>query len=119
MPDASPSDLVREYLDAVVNQRRVEVVDRLVAPDYTGGGHGWPATRADLQAFYEWQAAARPDWRIDVQETVEVGDCVVVRAHAGGTVEDGEVRRLEWLAAYWLEGGRITRIEVLALQPRR
>ena len=62
-----------------------------------------------------------------MQETIEVDDCVVVRAHAGGTISADEQGRplaapqnksVEWLAAYRLADGLITRIDVLALRPR-
>lgn len=112
---------VRAYLDRVVNRRDVSAVDELVDPGYHGGGFGWPSDREALRAFYAWQAEERPDWRIDVQETVEVGDCVVVRAHAGGTVVEQGVRAwrgVEWLAAYRLVAGRVVGIEVLALRER-
>lgn len=112
---------VRDYLDRVVNRHEVAAVERLVAPDYRGGGHGWPATRDDLRAFYAEQARNRPDWRIDVQETVQVGDSVVVRAHAGGTVMAGGFpaqRRVEWLANYRVTDRTIREITVLALLDR-
>lgn len=123
----SLADLVRGYVDRVVNRRDLDAVDQLVSPDYAGGGHGWPATLKDLRSFYEWQARTRPDWHIEVQETIEVDDCVVVRAYAGGTISADEQgrplaapqnRSVEWLAAYRLADGLITRIEVLALRPR-
>ena len=115
---------VRAYLQRVVNEGDLKAVEALVSPDYTGCGHGWPATRPELEAFYAWQARTRPDWRIDVQETLEVGECVVVRAHAGGSVTADEQGRplaaptssaVEWLAAYFLSGGAITRIDLLAV----
>ena len=55
-----------------------------------------------------------------MQETVELADVVVVRAHAGGhVVEDGESRRrdVEWLASYRVRDGRIREIRILALVP--
>lgn len=110
---------VRAYLDRVVNRRDLSAVDELVDPAYRGSGFDWPADREALREFYAWQARERPDWHIDVQETVEVGDCIVVRALAGGTVvEDGTAvrRAVEWLAAYRLAGGRLVEIQVLALK---
>lgn len=123
----SLADLVRGYLERVVNQRDPAAVDELVAADYTGGGHGWPSTRPELRSFYEWQTRTRPDWHIDPQEMVEVDDCVVVRAFAHGTISVDEqgrplaapsARAVEWLAAYRLADGLITQIDVLALRPR-
>ena len=112
---------VRAYPERVVNDRDWQAVDELVLPEYVGKGDGWPEDRDALRSFYRWQAETRPGWRIDVQETVELGDCVVVRALAGGTAtEEGVARRedVEWLAAYRLAGGRIAQIELLALQDR-
>ena len=121
------SEVVADYLTRVVNQRDLSAVDDMIAADYTGGGHGWPETLAELRDFYEWQATSRPDWHIEVQKTVAVGDCVVVRAEASGTVTEFErgrplaaptARHVEWLAAYWVSHQRIRRIQVLSLTPR-
>ncbi len=68
---------------------------------------------AALRAFYERQARDRPEWRIDVQETLEVGEWVAVRALAGD-----DDRRVEWLAAYRVSGGRVAEIRILALEER-
>jgi hypothetical protein len=122
-----PSDLVQGYLQRVVNDHDVTGVDELVSADYRGSGHGWPVTRPELAAFYEWQCSTRPDWRIEVQDVVEVADWVVVRAHAGGTVTQDEQGRplaapragaVEWLAAYRVVEGLITRIDLLAIRRR-
>jgi hypothetical protein len=126
-PQERPADLVRAYLQRVVNDRDSAAVDELVSAAYQGSGHGWPITRPELRTFYEWQSRTRPDWHIDVQDTVEVADCVVVRAHAGGTVSQDEEGRplaaprssaVEWLAAYRLAEGLITRIDLLAIRSR-
>ena len=106
-------DFVRRYIDRAVNRRDASAVDDLVAGDYRGSGHGWPADATALRAFYERQARERPGWRIEVQETVEAGDWVAVRALAG----DAD-RQVEWLAAYRVVAGRIAEIRVLALEDR-
>lgn len=122
-----PDAFVRAYLDRVVNDRDLTAVDELVAPDYVGSGHGWPVDRDALRAFYSWQAQARPDWHIEVQEVVAVADRVVIRAHAGGTVAADEAGRplaapsqgaVEWLATYTVTDGLIAAIEVLAIRDR-
>jgi hypothetical protein len=117
--DAPLGRLVRTYVDRVVNRRDITAVDELVAPDYTGGGLGWPVDREQLRRFYQDQVRERPDWHIDVQETVEVGDTVVVRARAGGTVVEEIPRRkyLEWLAHYRIEEGLIREIRLLSVVP--
>lgn len=69
----------------------------------------------------------RPDWRIEVQQTVELGDCVVVRALAGRTIAHDEygspkaapsTQSVEWLAAYRVRDRLITAIDVLAIEDR-
>jgi hypothetical protein len=121
------SGFVRDYLERVVNERDLSAVDELVSADYRGGGFGWPEDVTALRDFYRWQAASRPDWAIEVQETVEVDGCVVVRAFAGGTITDDEhgrplaapaQRAVEWLAMYRLAAGQITEIRVLELRER-
>lgn len=77
---------VRDYVARVVNQRELDALDDLVSPDYPRQRPGWPADINRLREFDEWQARWRPDWRIDGQQTIEVGDCVAVRAFAGATV---------------------------------
>ena len=114
-------ELVTRYLDRVVNRRDLSGVDDLVDAAYRGSGDGWPATITALRAFYEEQARRRPDWRIDVRQTVELHDTVVVRAHAHGTSLDGDGRTtplaFDWLARYRLHDGKIVEIDVLALLP--
>jgi len=122
MADDGLGLVVRDFLERVVNTRDSAAVDELVSPDYVGEGYGWPSTRAELRAFYEAQVATRPDWRIDVQETTEVGEWVAVRAYAGGTVVagDGTSRRqdLEWLTAYRVVDGQIAHTHLLSLLER-
>ncbi len=119
--------LVLGYLARVANQRDVSGVDELVSPRYVGSGHGWPADRDALREFYRWQARTRPDWLIEVQDVVSVGSCVVIRAHAGGTVSHDQTEAplaaptngaVEWLAAYTVAEGQITAIELLAIRDR-
>ena len=110
-------DFVTQYLQRAVNGHDLGAVDELVDPAYRGSGHGWPEDVASLRAFYAWQHQERPDWRIEVQETVELGDSVAVRATAGGTA-GGARRDVEWLATYRIKAGRILEIRVLALQER-
>ncbi|GAC1332015.1 MAG: hypothetical protein NVSMB13_20500 [Mycobacteriales bacterium] len=118
---------VRRYLHRVVNLGDLSAVEELVSPSYRGGGYGWPGDINALREFYRWQAQTRPDWTIEVQQTVEVGGCVVVRAFAGGTIARDEhgrplaaptSRAVEWLTMYRVESEMITEIRVLALRDR-
>lgn len=118
MVDGTLGDFVRSYIDRVVNDRDLSGVDELVSADYTGRGQGWPTTFESLRQFYALQVEERPDWHIHVDETLELAEVVVVRAHAGGSIETGgEIRRkdVEWLAAYRVEHQMIREISLLAL----
>jgi hypothetical protein len=99
-----------------VNAHDLEAIDRaldrMVSPDYVGTGSDWRRLAPNFDAlreFYLRQAVQRPDWRIDVQDTIEVGEYVAVRALAGGqqTLDDQGAPRqppfptaVEWLTVY-------------------
>jgi SnoaL-like domain len=115
---------IREYIERVVNQHDISAVDEMVSPGYTGGGYGWPENVAALQEFYDRQNRTRPDWRIDIQQTVEVGEWVAVRALAGGMEaynEDGArqsrpyVTAVEWLTIFHVVNSRIVETRVISV----
>lgn len=113
---------IKSYIERVVNQRDLTALDDMVSSDYVGSGHDWPTQIDELRQFYVDQMHDRPDWHIEVLGTVELGDSVVARAEASGTVTvDGPPRRkrLEWLAHYRVVDRRITEINVLAVVPLR
>lgn len=117
----SLEQLATEYIDRVVNRRDLTALDDMVAVEYRGSGPGWPTTIEQLRQFYETQARDRPDWHIDVREAVELGNSVVIRAHAYGTVHDsGQARTksLDWLTHYRFADGRISEINVLEVLHR-
>ncbi len=127
MTDGPLGEIVRGYLERVVNSRDVTAVDDLVASDYRGFGHGWPADVDALRQFYVRQAELRPDWRIDVQETMELDDVVAVRAYAGGIVSHDAGgsplvtpyrKDVEWLTVYRIRDSRIKEITLLAVRNR-
>ena len=119
MPEAELGPFIRRFIQRVVNEHDVSGVDDMVSPDYRGSGSEWQHLAPDfktLREFYQRQAAQRPDWRIDIQETIELGENVVARAYAHGTeaFDDNGARRqppfptaVEWLAAYHVVGGKI------------
>lgn len=113
----------REYIERVVNQHDTSAIDEIVSPDYVGGGHGWAEKIEDLREFHGRQSRTRPDWRIDVQETVEVGEWVAVRAFAGGEEachEDGSpqsppvLTSVEWLSIIRVVDRRIAEIRLVS-----
>ncbi len=96
----------------------------MVSPSYTGGGHGWADNMEALRAFYDRQNRTRPDWRIDVQETIEVGEWVAVRAFAGGNEahnEDGSpesppfLTAVEWLTIFHVVDRKIVESRIISL----
>jgi hypothetical protein len=119
MTNQKLGQLIRTYIDRVVNRQDLTAVDELVSLDYRGNGPDWTATTIEqLRQFYIDQYRDRPDWHIDVQETVELGDDVVVRAVAGGMVTiDGMNRRkrLEWMTHYRLKDGLISETHILSV----
>ena len=118
--DGPLGTFIKSYIERVVNQRDLTALDDMVSSDYVGSGPDWPTQIDELRQFYVDQMHDRPDWHIDVQGTVELGDSVVARAKASGTVAvDGRPRRkrLEWLAYYRVVDRRITEINVLAVVP--
>ena len=115
---------IRDYIERVVNQHDIGAVDEMVSPDYTGGGNGWAENVEALREFYDRQNRTRPDWRIDIQETVEVGDWVAVRAYAGGNEaydEDGPRRppsyltSVEWLSIFHVVNRRIVESRIVSV----
>ena len=92
----------------------------MVSSDYVGSSPEWPTHIDERRRFYVHQMHDRPDWHIDVHDTVELGDSVVASAKASGTVAvDGRPRRkrLEWLTHYRVVDRRITEINVLTVVP--
>jgi hypothetical protein len=115
---------IRAYLQRVVNERDVTALDSMVSPEFRGSGNGWPPDIAGLREFYRDQARRRPDWHIDVQETIEVGEWVAVRALAGGTIatDDLEIadvapfeKAIEWMALFRVVSGRITETRLMSV----
>jgi len=116
---------IRDYIGRVVNEHDISAVDEMVSPDYRGTGPEWQRLAPDfeaLRAFYQRQATQRPDWCIDIQESIEVGEYVAVRALASGKQafdDDGARRRppfpteVEWLTVYHVVEGRIVESRVV------
>lgn len=79
-------DLSRRWFEEVWNQKRLEIVDELVADD--GVGHSEASDASSLPAFKHFHGeflAAFPDLNVHVEDTISEGDDVVVRWRAEGT----------------------------------
>lgn len=112
MADGQLGTFVREFMECVVNSHDLNTIDRAVNEMVSPEWHGDMAPDVEgLRAFYHRQAIQRPDWHIDAQETLEVGEYVATRALAGGKLafdQDG----LPWQPGYpiaveWLTVTRI------------
>lgn len=111
---------VTDYIDRVINQRAVELLDEFIADDYVG--HGFAESREALRSFMTWQRATAADWHIDVRDVVAEGDRVAVRAIAGGTRSESspgvpyptpQRMRLEWITIYRVAANRIAELWVV------
>jgi steroid delta-isomerase-like uncharacterized protein len=77
MDSSASVSVVTRFYEQGVNQRRWEVVNELLAPDYRHNGQmlGVAGQRRHLETLY----AAFPDVRVEILETVAQGDRVVTR----------------------------------------
>jgi steroid delta-isomerase-like uncharacterized protein len=91
MSDSDSKAVVRRYYDAVLNQRRVEVLDEIAAEDYLehdpfpGQGNG----RADLKARVGMLFGAFNPLHFTIEDLIAGGDKVVVRWTNAGTQSGG------------------------------
>lgn len=78
----------REYYEAVWNERRLELVDSWVTPDFTGYYSFYPEPLRGVEGFrgmVDDLLTAIPDARFTVHDTVAAGDKVVSRVGISGT----------------------------------
>ena len=106
-------ELVRRYEEEVHNQKKLDVIDEIVAPEYTHhGANGTETfTREELKEFFRASYVAVPDLRDEIRDIVAEGDKVMVRLTRSGTFEGkwGEVEPTgNYLSA---EGYHLARIE--------
>jgi steroid delta-isomerase-like uncharacterized protein len=81
--------LARRFYDEIVNERKLELIDELVSPDFVEHEEfpGLPAGRDGVKAFFGMMFVAFPDMRFDVEEIVATGDTAVARLRMRGTQE--------------------------------
>ncbi len=78
--------LARRWFEEVWNQRKVEAIDALSAPDSIGHlADEAIRTREEFKALHAEFLAALPDLEIEVEQTLAHGDDVVVRWSARGS----------------------------------
>ena len=81
----SPQELVSRFYEEVLNSRRLEVFDELVASDFVE--HGTPPLtgREAFRSFVGGLLEAFPDFRFTVDDWIASADRVVARCSAVGT----------------------------------
>jgi predicted ester cyclase len=79
--------MVRRFVDEVMNQGKVDVIDELVATDYVEHQTppGAPATRDGLKQMMTSLHQAFPDLHVTLDDTISEGDKVVMRTTTHGT----------------------------------
>lgn len=87
MPANKNKQIVRRFVEEILNRQRVELVDELLASDYElhfPGAPG-PLNRNAFPSFIAGFPAAFPDFRIAVESVIAEGDEVAVRFVLNGT----------------------------------
>ena len=80
----------RRLYEAVWNERRLELIDEWVAPEFVGHYSMYPEPvrgLAGFRAMVDEALAAMPDLRMEVLDTIAAGDKVVSRVRMTGTHE--------------------------------
>lgn len=107
--------IARRFLETVQNERNLEVIGELIAPDFIGHTAGIRGIDALRESITE-NLLAFPDLRVHMEEQFSSGDAVVSRYRARGT-HLGDYHGLEptnreveytVVAIHHLADGRIT-----------
>jgi steroid delta-isomerase-like uncharacterized protein len=87
VPAEQNKQVVRTFVEEILNRQRVNLVDELLASDYKlhFPGAPEPLSREAFPAFIAGFPAAFPDFRIAVESMIAEGDEVAVRFVLSGT----------------------------------
>jgi predicted ester cyclase len=82
-PEATNKEIIRNLYENILNNRKMELLNDVIAPDYTGigavaGAAGFSATVLSVIAGF-------PDIKWTIEDIVSEGDKVIVRWHWSGT----------------------------------
>ena len=80
--------IVRRFFDEAINQRKLDVLDEIFAPDFEGNKleiEQRSNTRADLKQMLEMVFDAFPDYQQTIHDWIAEDDRVVVRWTTHGT----------------------------------
>ena len=119
MDSSASVAVVKRFYEQGVNQRRWEVVNALLDPDFRHNGQmlGIAGQRRHLEILY----AAFPDVRVEILETVAQGDRVVTRMTWTGIQQGAFMgvtargKRVQWAAISIIHvaNGKIAEARVL------
>ena len=97
-------ELVRRYEEEVHNQQKIDVIDEVIALEYTHhtGDSSETFSREELKELFRTMFAGAPDLHDEIHDMVAEGDKVVIRMTRSGTFEG------KWFES---EGYHLARIE--------
>ena len=109
--------VVRRFYEEVFNERREDVIPKIISPDYVDYGHN-PPGRGPQGALDDLRGveAVSNDARYEIEDMVTAGDTVAVRwtgrlSHTGtiaGIEPTGKQLTLSGMSFYKLRNGQIT-----------
>lgn len=98
-------EVVRQFMQEVLTDGRVDRIDDLLAPDYVN--RSFDMDREGFKGMIAGLAEALPERRFDVKELVAEGDAVVLRYTAEMVDKYGKTVSMRGLTYYRLEDGKI------------
>lgn len=101
--------LARRWFDEVINQRQVDAVDEIYAPDYVHHGTGGrDVGREEARTIAQRLLDASADRHATVLDQLEEGDRVATRWQSVGTYEGGRRATMRGMIFSRVKGDRIT-----------
>lgn len=84
----------RAVTERIVNQRDLSAVDEVFAPEFVdrSAPPGAPTGAPAIKAYYTSLFSAFPDFHYSVDDVIDVGDKVVGRCTASGTMQGAYLR---------------------------
>lgn len=87
--EQSPTDIVKEYVDVVINGRQIDRIDEFIAEDLIQRNPNLPNGREPLREFWTGMTTANPEFNVDVVRIISEGDLVV--EHSVARLKAGDV----------------------------
>ena len=80
--------IVLRYMQEVINERKLDVLDEIMAADWIAHNPGEPNGRDGLKAYFAGMFEQFPEIHADVKRVVAEGDLVVVHSHYTASEQD-------------------------------